>query len=212
MWLLAVIALVIALVVLGGLVTRFNQLSLARDLCDENRRQVDADIADRHLLLPAFLELCGKQIGMTYEVQALGDAFTAARQADTAEEIGRAEENLTVAVEELAETMRCHLQRDAERGQNPDPGQDTGVTARYLYVQIRVIEGRIASAIRYYNQNVERYLERRAQIFCVPFRAVFARYAPVPYSDLEFDPAVSSEQALETLSEDYRPGRLSEGP
>ncbi|MDN6374398.1 MAG: LemA family protein, partial [Brevibacterium aurantiacum] len=50
-------ACVLALVILALTVTilRFNQLSMARSLCDEAKRQLLVELRGRHALVPAYI-------------------------------------------------------------------------------------------------------------------------------------------------------------
>lgn len=209
-------AAVAGLAVLGVLLVRtllrYNQLSLAADLCREGRRQLTADIADRHLLIPPFVAATRARLGEGPAVDALATAFTTARSALDAgecERIGPAEEALTEATAGLAAVVHAELRGAAAP---PLGSQEDSVmeTLRYLYSQIIAIEGRIAAAARYYNRNVERYHARRALPLSAPLRGFFRPCEPVRYADLTLDPLDSPEDALRVIDEDYRPGRLSE--
>lgn len=199
-------------VLLVRLLLRYNQLSLAADLCREGRRQLTADIADRHLLIPPFVEATRARLGECPAGDELASAFQAARRAlDTGEcdRIGTAEEALTEATAGLAAAVHAELRAAAapRAGSREDSMMET---LRYLYSQIIAIEGRIAAAARYYNRNVDRYHARRGLPLSAPLRGIFRPCAPIRYSDLTLDPLESSADALRVIDEDYRPGRLSE--
>lgn len=211
-WVIGAASLVIGLLLLSGLVMRYNQLSLGRALALEGRRQLAEDIADRHLLIPAFIEAASTRVGMSREVEELGAAFTAARSADTIAQIGAAEQEITAAIEELALVVRERVQA-AENGTGAAEGQrlalgeasvEAEATSRFLYVQLRVFESRIAAAVRYYNLNVHRFLHRRARLLSLPLRAAFPAFVPMTYVELRLDPVLSSERALEALGEERR--------
>lgn len=215
-WMLITVALAVLgvlILLLARLVGRFNQLSLAADLCREGRRQLSADLSDRHLLVPPLAEAARKRVGDVPEVTALGSALVSARRALEAgrpEAIGSAEETLTEAVESLAVVLHDELRR-SEQGRLADPATEAlEETGRYLYGQVIAIEGRIAAAVRYYNRNVDRYHERLALPLSTPFRGVFSPCERVCYTDLTLDPLATSEDAMRAIEEDYRPGRLSE--
>lgn len=211
-WLIvAVIAtLLVALAVLVVTsVLRFNQLSLVFELCRESRRQLMADIANRHLLFPAFLDACSARLGPAPEVAVAAGAFTSARDATEFSAVGPAEEELSEAVEGLALAMHA--------SESPGAGAEVAFSAavnmdseRFLYTQIVAIEGRIAAAVRHYNLNVNRYHRRRDMLLSAPLRGMFRPCQRVAYSDSTTDPLVTSKDALAELGEDYRPGRLSE--
>lgn len=208
----AVAGLAAAGSVLVRLLLRYNQLSLAADLCAEGRRQLTADIADRHILIPPFVEATRSRLGDVPALDELTTAFATARRsldAGECDRIGVAEEALTEAAAGLAAAVHGELRGAAV----PPPGsQEESVTEtlRYLYSQIIAIEGRIAAAARYYNRNVDRFHERRALPLSAPLRGFFRPCEPIRYSDLTLDPLDSSEDALRVIDEDYRPGRLSE--
>lgn len=190
-------------------VIRFNQLSLARDLCQESRRQLTAAIAERHTLIPSFLESCALLVAehpeMKPQIEAVGDAFAAARKATEPEAVGAAEEQLTVAL------MQLHQVFGEQQLSPAESASDAEYIARALFIQMCVVESRIAATSRYFNANTARYKRRRRGPLPVLMPRRFPDCKPLPYSELDFDPDTDSFDVVPGIDTGYRPGPLSEG-
>lgn len=209
LWWLAGLACLLLFVAIVILVIRFNQLSLARDLCTEGHRQLRADIHERRSLIPSFLESCTTLVEenpqLRSRVDAVADAFAAARQSTGPEAVGAAEEQLTVALAQL------HQRLGEQQVAPGESASDAEYVARALFIQMCVVESRIAAGSRYYNANAVRYRSRRRGMMPVLMPRRFPEFTPVPYSELDLDLDTDSQDIVPSSDLDYRPGRLSEG-
>ena len=161
------------------LYTRGSQLRLALDLVSEARRQLDQVRTDRHALVPEFLRMATAHSEQDEHQKSVQDALRRAKTVKDASEIGQAEERLTHAIDALAIGL---IEVDRHR-------QSLGA-AIDLHAQMRIIEGRIVSGIRYYNLAVAKYTAQRRQPTAVVLRAAFPMLLPMEYQDVEAEPVV----------------------
>src|SRR5699024_1531417 len=92
------VALVVLLLVLT--ILRFNQLSMARSLCDEAKRQLIGEIRARHALVPTYIGTLQQITGN--ELSTIGLALASAERAPFGHRGAAAENALTEAVDEAA--------------------------------------------------------------------------------------------------------------
>ncbi|WP_309132114.1 LemA family protein [Brevibacterium sp.] len=177
--LLIVVALVLTIV-------RFNQLSMARSLCDEAKRQLLVELRARHALVPAFL-------GTLQQITAadfgrLGLALASAERAPFGARGAAAETALTRAIETAAASLGgSSSPRTGETstpGETSAPGESSltvrdgmreelETTAHLLHGQLEVLTERILAGARIYNTNVARYHRQRKRFLSRLFRTVF---------------------------------------
>lgn len=175
-----VVAAILCLVFAYLLYSRGTRLRLALDLVGEARRQLDQVRADRHALVPEFLRVATPNSQHDEDLQqAVRDALIRARSEKDPDEIGQAEERLTHAIDALAIGL---IEADQHR-------QSLGA-AIDLHAQMRIIEGRIVSGIRYYNLSVAKYSSRRREPTALALRAAFPQLNPMEYQDVEAEPIV----------------------
>lgn len=177
---LVAIVVVLCLGLAYLLYTRGSQLRLALDLVSEARRQLDQVRTDRHALVPEYLRMATAHSEQDeHHQKAVQDALRRAKTVKDASEIGQAEERLTHAIDALAIGL---IEVDRHR-------QSLGA-AIDLHAQMRIIEGRIVSGIRYYNLAVAKYTAQRRQPTALVLRTAFPALEPMEYQDVEVEPVV----------------------
>lgn len=177
---LVIVAVVLCLGLAYLLYSRGSRLRLALDLVGEAQRQLDQVRTDRHALVPEFLRMATAHSEQDeHHHKAVQDALRRARTVKDASEIGQAEERLTHAIDALAIGL---IEVDQHR-------QSLG-SAIDLHAQMRIIEGRIVSSIRYYNLAVAKYTSQRRQPTAFALRTAFPLLVPMEYQDVEAEPVV----------------------
>lgn len=173
-----VAALVIAFVVLT--VLRFNQLSMARSVCDEAKRQLGGEIRSRHALVPAYIGTLQQIAG--HDLATLELALASAERAPFDHRGAAAENALTEAINEAALIPTALTERsltsDFARSQQAVANEEIDTTIQLLHDQLQVLTERILTASRFYNTNVERYHQQRRRPISRLFNNVFKAREP----------------------------------
>ena len=173
-----VAALVIAFVVLT--VLRFNQLSMARSLCDEAKRQVVSEIRARHALIPAYIGTLQQVAG--HDLSTLELALASAERAPFDHRGAAAENALTEAVNDAALIPAALTERsrtsESARSQEAAVNEEIDTTVQLLHGQLQVLTERILASARFYNTNVERYHRQRRRPIARLFNSVFKAREP----------------------------------
>ncbi|MEY9259188.1 LemA family protein [Brevibacterium sp. H602] len=171
-------ALIVLFVILT--VLRFNQLSMARSLCDEAKRQLIGEIRARHALVPAYLGTLQQIAGQ--DLSRLELALASAERAPFDHRGAAAENALTDAVDDAALIPAALTERsltsDAARSQRAAVNEEIDTTIQLLHGQLQVLTERILAGARFYNTNVERYHRQRARLVSRLFGGVFKPRAP----------------------------------
>ena len=171
-------ALIILFIVLT--VLRFNQLSMARSLCDEAKRQLIGEIRARHALVPAYIGTLQQIAGQ--DLSRLELALASAERAPFDHRGAAAENALTDAVDDAALIPAALTERsltsDAARSQRAAVNEEIDTTIQLLHGQLQVLTERILAGARFYNTNVERYHRQRARLVSRLFGGVFKPRAP----------------------------------
>ena len=171
------VALVVLLLVLT--ILRFNQLSMARSLCDEAKRQLIGEIRARHALVPAYIGTLQQMTGN--ELSTIALALASAERAPFGHRGAAAENALTEAVDEAALIPTAN-ERSLTSGpagtQQPAVNEEIDTTIQLLHGQLQVLTERILAAARFYNVNVERYHRQRMRPISRLFTSVFKPREP----------------------------------
>lgn len=165
----AVSVLVVAAVML--IILRFNQLSMARSLCDEAKRQLVVELRARHALVPAYLGTL--QQVTTRDLAPLELALASAERAPFGPRGAAAENALTAEINDAAALPG----RRAEATGGPDAStgmrDELDMTVQLLHGQLSVLSERIIAVSRLYNANVDRYHHQRRRTLSRLFGRVF---------------------------------------
>lgn len=171
-------ALIILFIVLT--VLRFNQLSMARSLCDEAKRQLIGEIRARHALVPAYIGTLQQIAGQ--DLSRLELALASAERAPFDHRGAAAENALTDAVNEAALIPAALSERpltsDYARSQQSAVNEEIDTTIQLLHGQLQVLTERILAGARFYNTNVARYHQQRMRPFSRFFGRVFKARDP----------------------------------
>ena len=171
-------ALIILFVVLT--VLRFNQLSMARSLCDEAKRQLIGEIRARHALVPAYIGTLQQIAGQ--DLSRLELALASAERAPFDHRGAAAENALTDAVNDAALIPAALTERsltsDYARSQQAAVNEEIDTTIQLLHGQLQVLTERILAGARFYNTNVARYHQQRMRPFSRFFGRVFKARDP----------------------------------
>ena len=171
----AVIVIFVVLTVL-----RFNQLSMARSLCDEAKRQLIGEIRARHALVPAYIGTLQQIAGQ--DLSRLELALASAERAPFDHRGAAAENALTDAVNDAALIPAALTERsltsDYARSQQAAVNEEIDTTIQLLHGQLQVLTERILAGARFYNTNVARYHQQRMRPFSRFFGRVFKARDP----------------------------------
>lgn len=177
LWLIVVACVLVALVVLALVLTilRFNQLSMARSLCDEAKRQLIVELRARHALVPAFVGTLGQITGS--DLSRVELALASAVRATFGRRGAAAENALTEAINGAARIPGTL----SDWASAPEPTQlvdgdvreELDTTVALLHGQLTVLTERILAGSRLYNTNVERYHRQRRRFLSRLFHGVF---------------------------------------
>ena len=171
-------ALIILFIVLT--VLRFNQLSMARSLCDEAKRQLIGEIRARHALVPAYIGTLQQIAGQ--DLSRLELALASAERAPFDHRGAAAENALTDAVNDAALIPAALTERsltsDYARSQQAAVNEEIDTTIQLLHGQLQVLTERILAGARFYNTNVARYHQQRMRPFSRFFGRVFKARDP----------------------------------
>ena len=171
-------ALIILFIVLT--VLRFNQLSMARSLCDEAKRQLIGEILARHALVPAYIGTLQQIAGQ--DLSRLELALASAERAPFDHRGAAAENALTDAVNDAALIPAALTERsltsDYARSQQAAVNEEIDTTIQLLHGQLQVLTERILAGARFYNTNVARYHQQRMRPFSRFFGRVFKARDP----------------------------------
>ena len=128
-------ALIVIFVVLT--VLRFNQLSMARSLCDEAKRQLIGEIRARHALVPAYIGTLQQIAGQ--DLSRLELALASAERAPFDHRGAAAENALTDAVNDAALIPAALTERsltsDYARSQQAAVNEEIDTTIQLLHGQ-----------------------------------------------------------------------------
>ena len=161
-------------------ILRFNQLSMARSLCDEAKRQLIGEIRARHALVPAYIGTLQQMTGN--ELSTIALALASAERAPFGHRGAAAENALTEAVDEAALIPTANersLTSGPAGAQQPAVNEEIDTTIQLLHGQLQVLTERILAAARFYNVNVERYHRQRMRPISRLFTSVFKPREPV---------------------------------
>ena len=160
-------------------ILRFNQLSMARSLCDEAKRQLIGEIRARHALVPAYIGTLQQMTGN--ELSTIALALASAERAPFGHRGAAAENALTEAVDEAALIPTANersLTSGPAGAQQPAVNEEIDTTIQLLHGQLHVLTERILAAARFYNVNVERYHRQRMRPISRLFTSVFKPREP----------------------------------
>lgn len=174
----ALAALIVLFVILT--VLRFNQLSMARSLCDEAKRQLIGEIRARHALVPAYIGTLQQIAGQ--DLSRLELALASAERASFDHRGAAAENALTDAVDDAALIPAALTERSltsaSARSHQAAVNEEIDTTIQLLHGQLQVLTERILAGARFYNTNVERYHRQRTRLVSRLFGGVFKPRAP----------------------------------
>lgn len=169
----AVSVLLIGAVML--VILRFNQLSMARSLCDEAKRQLVVELKARHALVPAYIGTL--QQVTTRELSSLELALASAERAPFGPRGAAAENALTAAIDgaALIPGTRSGPAGGADATTSVQAGMrdELETTVLLLHGQLTVLSERIVAVSRLYNANVDRYHRQRTRFLSRLFGRVF---------------------------------------
>lgn len=177
LWLIVVACLLVALVVIALVLTilRFNQLSMARSLCDEAKRQLIVELRARHALVPAFIGTLGQITGS--DLSRVELALASAERAPFDRRGAAAENALTEAINAAARIPGTRsdktLASESTLALGGDLREELDTTVALLHGQLTVLTERILAGSRLYNTNVERYHRQRRRFLSRLFQGVF---------------------------------------
>ncbi|RBP68191.1 LemA family protein [Brevibacterium sanguinis] len=182
-WIITACALGLLIVVaLVMTIVRFNQLSMARSLCDEAKRQLVVELRARHALVPAFIGTL-QQITAA-DLSQVELALASAERAPFGTRGAAAEAALTRAIDEAALAPGAHGSRDSSSGSTARAAEESvtvrdgmreelEVTVQLLHGQLEVLAERIAAGARFYTTNVDRYHRQRSRFLSRIFHSTF---------------------------------------
>lgn len=191
-------ACVLALVILALTVTilRFNQLSMARSLCDEAKRQLLVELRGRHALVPAYIGTL-QQI-TTRDLSSVELALASAQRAPFGPRGAGAENALTRTIDEAAQTPSQISDRaiaaDSALAMQTGPREELDTTIALLHGQLNVLAERILAGARIYNTNVDLYHRQRERAVSRLFKNVFKAREPFTETDQERSSAEAEPQ------------------
>lgn len=175
-------ACVLALVILALVFTflRFNQLSMARSLCDEAKRQLLVELRGRHALVPAYIGTL--QQVTTQDLSSVELALASAERAPFGPRGAAAESALTRAIDDAAQIPSQISDRAGSTDSTPvmqtSPREELDTTIALLHGQLTVLSERILSGARIYNTNVDLYHRQREHFVSRLFQNVFKAREP----------------------------------
>ena len=166
----AVSVLLVAAVMLT--ILRFNQLSMARSLCDEAKRQLVVELKARHALVPAYIGTL--QQVTTRDLSSLELALASAERAVFGPRGAAAENALSTAIDGAA-LIPTTPSGGADAATSVQAGMrdELETTVLLLHGQLTVLSERIVAVSRLYNANVDRYHRQRARFLSRLFGRVF---------------------------------------
>lgn len=170
-------ALVVLFIVLT--VLRFNQLSMARSLCDEAKRQLIGEIRARHALVPAYIGTLQQIAGE--DLSTLELALASAERAPFGHRGAAAENALTTAVNDAALIPSALTEKSLTAdfaGSQRAINEEIDTTIQLLHGQLQVLTERILAGARFYNTNVVRYHRQRMRPISRLFGGVFQAREP----------------------------------
>ena len=191
-------ACVLALVILALTVTilRFNQLSMARSLCDEAKRQLLVELRGRHALVPAYIGTL-QQI-TTRDLSSVELALASAQRAPFGPRGAAAENALTRTIDEAAQIPSQISDRaiaaDSSLAMQTGPRDELDTTIALLHGQLNVLAERILAGARIYNTNVDLYHRQRERAVSRLFKNVFKAREPFTETDQERSSAEAEPQ------------------
>lgn len=191
-------ACVLALVILALTVTilRFNQLSMARSLCDEAKRQLLVELRGRHALVPAYIGTL-QQI-TTRDLSSVELALASAQRAPFGPRGAAAENALTRTIDEAAQIPSQISDRaiaaDSSLAMQTGPREELDTTIALLHGQLNVLAERILAGARIYNTNVDLYHRQRERAVSRLFKNVFKAREPFTETDQERSSAEAEPQ------------------
>lgn len=211
-------ACVLAFVVLALVLTflRFNQLSMARSLCDEAKRQLLVELRGRHALVPAYIGTL--QQVTTRDLSTVELALASAERAPFGPRGAAAERALTRAVDDAAQIPSQVSDRagatDSTLAMQTSPREELDTTVALLHGQLNVLTERIRSGARIYNTNVELYHRQRERVVSRLFQNVFKAREPFTEAQHEvpFTEAQSEQPFTEMQSEEQSGAQDQTGP
>lgn len=124
-------------------ILRFNQLSMARSLCDEAKRQLIGEIRARHALVPAYIGTLQQMTGN--ELSTIALALASAERAPFGHRGAAAENALTEAVDEAALIPTANersLTSGPAGAQQPAVNEEIDTTIQLLHGQLQVLTER----------------------------------------------------------------------
>lgn len=195
-------ACVLALVVLALALTllRFNQLSMARSLCDEAKRQLLVELRGRHALVPAYIGTL--QQVTTHDLSSVALALASAERAPFGRRGAAAESALTRAVDAAAQipsqVSGRSIAADSTLAMQTDPREEFETTIALLHGQLNVLTERIRSGARIYNTNVDLYHRQRERALSRLFQNVFR--AREPFTEASAGPESQKQPAAQEQS------------
>lgn len=175
-------ACLLVLVVLALVLTflRFNQLSMARSLCDEAKRQLLVELRGRHALVPTYIGTL-QQI-TTQDLSFVELALASAKRAPFGSRGAAAESALTRAVDDAAHIPSQVSDRvvaaDSTLAMDTSPREELDTTIALLHGQLTVLTERVLSGARIYNTNVDLYHRQRERVVARLFQNVFKAREP----------------------------------
>lgn len=176
---------VLVVLVLALTIIRFNQLSMARSLCDEAKRQLVVELRARHALVPAYIGTL-KQITAT-DFSTVELALASAERAPFGRRGAAAECALTNAIDDAAlipGTLSDRtLAADSTLTMRDGAREELDTTVQLLHGQLGVLSDRILAGSRIYNTNVEHYHRQRRRSLSRLFQRVFK--AREPFAEAE---------------------------
>ena len=156
-------------------ILRFNQLSMARSLCDAAKRQLLVELRARHALVPAYIGTLQQITASDHSYIAL--ALASAERAPFSARGAAAENALTAAVNDAAQIPGTISDKaaapDSILMMHSEAREELDTTVHLLHGQLNVLAARILSGSRIYNTNVEHYHRQRERGLSRPFQGVF---------------------------------------
>ena len=161
-------------------ILRFNQLSMARSLCDEAKRQLLVELRARHALVPAYIGTLQQLTASDLSYIEL--ALASAERAPFSQRGAAAENALTAAVNDAAQVPGTlsdkALAPDSILTMHSESREELDTTVHLLHGQLNVLADRILSGSRIYNTNVEHYHRQRERGLSRLFQGVFKAREP----------------------------------
>ena len=181
-WLIIGACALAAIVVLALVATilRFNQLSMARSLCDEAKRQLTVELRARHALVPAYIGTLQQLVADDLGYVEL--ALASAERAPFGQRGAAAENALTKAIDAAAPVPGTLSDRalagESTMTMQAGAHEELDTTVQLLHGQLNVLTERIHSGSRIYNTNVTRYHRQRTRRLSRLFQNVFKAREP----------------------------------